>query len=540
MKRNWKVVLWLLIGVAIASIAFIQGQFNSGWGLRNTFLFFTGLGIFISAFLYREENFIGRMVNTKEGFIYLASAILVGCIVLVYIWVISIGTWTTWPGTTNYYDLLGTAFSRGQLYIEEEPDTALIALSDPYDPDKREGIPVLWDLTLYNEKYFLYWGPVPALILAIVKIFYTNPVGDNILTFIFMVGLLIFQTALILEIHKNYFQNLPLWTVLIIISFTGLINPILYMLLEPRIYEAAVVSGQLFFIGGLFWLFLAFHKPSNLSLALAGIFFTLAVGSRTTLLLPIAFLVLVTLFWSFKSHPQNVYVFALSLIVPLVIGGASYAWYNYARFGSITEFGLSYQLTQTNIHEDLDKSFSLAYAPPNAFKLLINSFETIKNFPFIRATRWSGPAWYESYNPLVYDYFAEDITGILVGSPFLLFMIFALYSKDKNISWINISLAGSALLIFFTLLLFFYLTMRYLLDLIPVLCILTAIGFWQGFQMLQSRTARYLYIITGIGLWIYTISISIIICYASNLHRIRIYNPELIQKITLTFNQFVK
>lgn len=545
MKRDWKAIAGMFVGIIIAGGAFITQQFNTenpaAWGMKSYILFFSGILIFVFSLLYREENFLGSLVNTKMGRMVLSSAIIGGWIVLIYIWVISIGTWTTWPVTTDYYDLLANAFSHGQLSLETKPDPALLALDDLYNPDNREGIPVLWDLAVYKGEYYLYWGPVPALLLAIIKPFYSTPVADNILTFIFMAGLLFFQIALILELWKSYFQETPGWVILLSISFTGLINPILYMLLEPRIYEAAVVSGQMFFIGGLFWLFTAFNKPSMTKLALAGIFFTLAIGSRTTLLIPIAFLACVALVWAVKSHPAKAARFVMALVLPLALGAVSYAWYNYQRFDSLTEFGLGYQLSQTNMRETLNETFSPAYAPPNLFKLLINPFEYNKSFPFIKATPWSGPVWFENYSPKIYDYFAEDITGILISSPFLIFALLAATCKQKNIHWIIASLTGSALLIFFTLLTFFYLTMRYLLDLAPVLSLLALIGFWQGIHLLQTRrTAKYLFAITGSGLWAYTIVVSFTLCYSNNLHRIRIYNLELIQNITWTFTHIFK
>ena len=545
MKRDWKAIAGMFVGIIIAGGAFITQQFNTenpaAWGMKSYILFFSGILIFVFSLLYQEDNFLGSLVNTKLGRIYFLSAMLGGWMVLIYIWVISIGTWTTWPVTTDYYNLLANAFSHGQLSLETKPDPALLALDDLYNPDNREGIPVLWDLAVYKGEYYLYWGPVPALLLAIVKPFYSDPVADNILTFIFMAGLLFFQIALILELWKSYFQETPGWVILLSISFTGLINPILYMLLEPRIYEAAVVSGQMFFIGGLFWLFTAFNKPSMTKLALAGIFFTLAVGSRTTLLIPIAFLVCVALIWAIKSHPAKAARFIMALVLPLALGAVSYAWYNYQRFDSLTEFGLGYQLSQTDMYETLDETFSFAYMPPNLFKLLINPFEYNKSFPFIKATPWSGPVWFENYSPKIYDYFAEDITGILISSPFLIFAFLAATCKQKNIRWITASLAGSSLLIFFTLLTFFYLTMRYLLDLVPALSLLALIGFWQGIHLLQTRRiAKYLFAITGSGLWAYTIVVSFILCYSSNLHRIRIYNLELIQNITWTFTHIFK
>jgi hypothetical protein len=83
--------------------------------------------------------------------------------------------------------------------------------------------------------------------------------------------------------------------------------------------------------------------------------------------------------------------------------------------------------------------------------------------------------------------------------------------------------------------------MRYLLDLVPVLSLLASIGFWQGFHLLKPRrTVKYLFAMAGSSLWVYTIIVSFIICYSNNLHRIRIYNLELIQNINWAITHIFK
>ncbi len=74
---------------------------------------------------------------------------------------------------------------------------------------------------------------------------------------------------------------------------------------------------------------------------------------------------------------------------------------------------------------------------------------------------------------------------MIVGSPFIIFSLFA--RPNKNTRWIFISLAGSCILIFFTLQVFFFATMRYLLDLTPTLSLLAVIGFWQSLAFYKNR-----------------------------------------------------
>ncbi len=544
MRRNWAQTTGGILGSGLVLAMLFANQLgldnNPVWGAKRFIFFFIGILILAASLLYRENNFIGQAFNTYTGQLYLAIGVLSASTIVIYIWVVSIGLWTTWPNETSYYDLLATAFSHGQISLEVQPDPALFTLENLYEPGSREGIPVLWDASLYKGKYYLYWGPTPAMLLALIKPFYTQPIGDKIPTFVFVTGTFIFITMLILELWKKYYLETPRWAILLGIAFAGLVNPMLYILIEARIYEAAIISGQFFLIGGLYWLFTAFNHPSTTRLSLAGLFFALAIGSRTTLALPIAFLALITLIWAIKSQRERVFALITAFALLLILGTVSYGWYNQARFDSITEFGLRYQLTSYNLYETLDETFSLEYIPPNTYKTLFNTLERRITFPFLFPTRWAGPSWLEGSYPNFYLLLAEGITGILVGSPFMIFAFLAGLNKNKTFRWILTCLAGASLLTFFTLQIFFFTTMRYLLDLIPALSLLAVIGFWQGLTELKTRPIAWrLFTTLGVVLCIYSIAISLLLPISGHLEAYRVFNPELLRKMTLTFNSLV-
>ncbi len=453
-----------------------------------------------------------------------------GLIILFYLWLVSLGLWKDFPLSTNYYDLQATAFHDGQLSLEVEPDPSLLALENPYEPANRENISVLWDATLYKGKYYLYWGPAPAFLLALVKFVFTREIGDNILTFLFLAGTFIFLVLIIYDVWKNYFPEIPPFIILASIILAGTVNPLPFVLIEARIYEAAIVSGQFFFIGGLYFLFGSFRNPTTSKLILTGIFFTLATGSRTPLALPIAFLLVVFFAWTHQNQKEKLLPFLASIGAPLLIGASAYVGYNYARFGSITEFGYTYQLTGFNINTHIKDTFSLAYIPPNLFKILLNPLEFKDGFPFIKPVLWGGPAsWLVNYSPKIYYYLSEGTTGLLVASPFLLF---AFLRKRRELFWISTSLTGSTLLLFIITQIFFYTTMRYLLDLVPALTLLALLGLWSGFDSLKSKK---LFAILAATLWAYTIVIGVLLPFSSNVKRFREFNPEFIQHITTLF-----
>jgi hypothetical protein len=546
MKSNWKKQIGGIAGMSLALLMLFANQIgldnNPAWGTKRYVIFFVGIFILILSLLYRKDNFIGQMFDTYNGQLYLGVVMLSAAVILYYVWCVTIGLWTKWPYETNYYDLQATAFSHGQIALEVQPDPALLAFKgfDVYVPENRKGIPMLWDATLYGGKYYLYWGPVPAVLLTIVKLFYTNEVGDNILTFLFLSGTFLFMTMILLELWKRYFPETPRWAILLAIAFAGLVNPMPYILFEPRIYEASIIGAEFFLIGGSYWLFTAFDRPSALRFLLAGIFFACAVGSRTALLPSVAFLALVALVWTVKSQRARALTFITAISLPLLIGAVGYAWFNYVRFGSVTEFGQSYQLTAYN--QLLDKTFSPAFIPFNMYKALFNPFEFRDGFPYIFPTRWVGPASLEEGNyPRYYELFAEYITGIFISSPFMLFAFLAGVNKRRDFRWIAVSLTGSALLSFFTMQLFFFASMRYLLDLVPTLALLAAVGFWQGLSMLQRRvTVRFSFSALGILFAAYGFVISFALSISSHIEQLRGFNPQLLKHLTWMFNNLLK
>ena len=542
MRKHWIQGTGAVLGLALMLSMLLANPLgldnNQVWGTRRYLIFFAGIFLLTVSILYRENNMIGKTIHTSDKRFNLFVILLNALIFLVYIWFASDGLWKKFHNETNYYDLLASAFSHRQLSLDVQPDPALLAFKDEslYEPANRKDIPVLWDATLYEGKYYLYWGPAPALLFALVKLFYAKDLGDKILAIIFISGTLIFLTLTILELHKKYFNLVPNWAVLSAIAFAGLVNPMPFIMVEGRIYEAAIIAAQFFLIGGFYFLFSAFHLPKISKLFLAGLFFAFAVGSRTTLLFAVAFTALIFLFWTIKLQREKTFSFITAFVLPLVIGAIAYASYNYARFDSFTEFGYRYQLTSYNLYEKLDETFSLTYILPNVYKTVFNPLEQRVTFPHIFPTRWAGPAWLES-NRGFYLLKAESITGILISSPFLLFAFLAGIQIDKKLFWITLSLAGSTLLLFFTLQAFFFTAMRYLLDMIPTFSLLAIIGFWNGFSLTQNKSFfRTIFIAASILLLMYTICISLLISLSGNLELFRIHNPELIKQMTWIFN----
>jgi hypothetical protein len=166
---------------------------------------------------------------------------------------------------------------------------------------------------------------------------------------------------------------------------------------------------------------------------LAGGFFALAIGNRTelALCLPIFIYFLVRrvapdsrdLKSLVQQSREKLRVFIYFLIVPVALGLLT-AFYNYARFHSIFDFGYSHIPNVLQEPWYQHGLFSLHAIPWNVNKMLFEGFRDAPNFPFIT--------------------FYPFGCSIFVASPFL-FLIFREGGPHKTVAWITIGLLTFAL-----------------------------------------------------------------------------------------------
>ena len=64
----------------------------------------------------------------------------------------------------SYYNQLGDGLLNGHLHLLTKPSPQLLHLANPYDPASNAPY-AFHDASLYHGKYYLYWGPVPAVLL---------------------------------------------------------------------------------------------------------------------------------------------------------------------------------------------------------------------------------------------------------------------------------------------------------------------------------------------------------------------------------------
>lgn len=585
MMRPVRNILISLIGLSIVAVSGFAYQLgldpSPGLGGRRVLVIAAGVLVMLFPFysakiegfarsLYQKytvlrENFYDRLhvpdrfrhglapearIKLAYGFAFLACA----AAITIQTWFASAGTWSTWLTHSYYYDQLADAFLLGQTWLERQVNPLLLALPNPYDPEARLGLGYLWDATLYEGKYYLYWGPMPAVILAAIKFIHPMAIGDNLIVFTGIALTTIFQTLLLILLWTKYFQRLPIWTLVMGIFITGLVVPFNWMNNRPEIYEAAIMSAQAFLMGGIYFALLAL-QPGEISprlLTVASVLWACAAASRTVVVFDIlfaSFLIFILILnrngsWAWKSGR----IIALGL--PLAICALSLGTYNYVRFGSPLDFGINNQLALSDQKKHKDDFFSTGYILPNLEIYTLTLPERVSTFPYIRAKLEDE---IESSFEAPDFYYKEHVTGLVFTFPFAIFAILPVIrtllrrvksghndfdGSEHILQWICVLLSGMALIAIVLLLTFFSVIMRYLADLTPILSVLAVMGFWFGYRAVSSdRVLRYVY--SGIGVLLAGAGMVV-----SNLiallvsQRINTLSPQLLPAIDIFFKAF--
>ena len=499
-----------------------------------------------------------KPVITSNPAFWSAAAILI--VFLCSVWYMTSGNMFHFRGYSNYFDLQADGFLAGQTALTVDPPVELAKLADPYDWKARTGIKFIWDASYYHGKYYLYWGAVPALIAALVKIIQPVVVEDQYLLLFFVCGITIFISLILAFLRKKYFPSVPAWTMGIFSLLAGLATPLFWLVNRPNVYETAIASCQFFLLIGFYALIrgLDAATPKRLWFLLAGFSLGAAVGSRSSVVFTVIFVVFVTLILLVKKaiRQKAYWLDTVMLLIPLILFAVGIAWFNFARFGSIFETGLRYQLTGDALPEDLSQLFAFRYILPNLYLNLLQPFEfTPNSFPFFSAT--ADNSW-TRYIRFPKDYFfGEQITGILYCVPFLWLLIVPAWGllrkgwrwvKETPVlheaeprpglpNWMWVMLIGGFLTVFLVDMMYLFSTMRYLADYYPLLLITTCLLLMGVIERSRySRLNRGLLLIAICLLSAATIVISLFINFTAGDRRMLNENPELYTRLEQFFN----
>jgi tetratricopeptide (TPR) repeat protein len=286
------------------------------------------------------------------------------CVLVVGVYACAAHSGVLGNAVDTYYNLLVQGFRAGQLSLKKEVPPGLGQLADPYDPAAnalyRSASYGTADLSYYKDKFYLYWGVTPALVLFWPYVALTGHYllhRDAVVIFC-AVGFLA-SVGLLRGLWRRYFAEVGVGVVVACALALGLATGVPVMLPRAEVYEVAISCGYMLTMLALGALWCALHEPERRCrwLAAASAAYGLAVGARPSMLLG-AVILLAPVVRGWRERRQ-IWALLMAAVGPIMLIGLGLMFYNYLRFDNPFEFGWRYQLAGQ--WQDTVQQFSLRY-----------------------------------------------------------------------------------------------------------------------------------------------------------------------------------
>lgn len=440
-------------------------------------------------------------------------AILCSVVIASYIFFATGGTGTKFTRHQYaYYAKLGDAFLRGETFLRIQPDSTRLPPDALNDPERSKEIP--WDVSFYKGRYYLYWGYVPGVVVAVGKQIGVGTMGDTHATFVFHLVRVIATGLVMLQIvtwWPGRYSSVLLGAGFLASAWAA---PFPYALGRAAVYEAAIAGGQSFWALAMLFGVRAFTSRSlrarRALLWCVGTCLALAICCRLVLFPSVLLLLIASAILHHRAAAGGVtwrHV-VVPFAVPMALALLSLALYNYVRFESPLEFGYSHIRTYPFPAHPL----SPIYLAPNLWNYLLRPPELLPAFPFVLAP-WDPPSPLPTMLSNVRGYIQrEPLVGLVPGVPVVLFaMLIPLRSwflgrgsANRGIvdqralaatEWVLAASLWFGISSMVVTSLYFVATMRYLADFLPAMLLagFTAVVLASRTPSVWSQMLAYAY-----------------------------------------------
>jgi hypothetical protein len=308
------------------------------------------------------------MVDTGKNRASNTAVIIILILLPVLSWLFYSGLFVTGKLRTggeqfNYFKDLAVSFAHGRLDID------------------RAGGDKTADLAFYNNKFYLYWPPAPALVYMGLNAL-GKPTQDHLIAASF--GAL--NTALIILLFfllsKKYGLELKPFELLFLALFWSFGTVHFYMSMLGSVWFISQVMAQTFLLTSIIFML---GKTSPVNILLSSLFFSAAVYTRNDLVFSIFLLAVIHIKNRGKVLIKYIFSDSLAFALPFACASALNMAYNAARFdGRIFDNGINY----CNIHAYFLQNIyshgitSFFYIPQNFYSEVLKPMPISAKFPF--------------------------------------------------------------------------------------------------------------------------------------------------------------
>lgn len=353
-------------------------------------------GVLCLFYVFRPGSCLYKVCFTemKWGQKLIFSAMLLLLHVGVFGILIDMNPAFTWgiPEHHRQYQKLAEAMAEGNFALLENPPQSLLEMDNPYDYAYRDAVVAgrgesyAWDTAYYEGKYYVYFGVIPVMIFYLPYYLLTGTHISNYM--VILIGAIMFVVGLLAcmwELAHKWFRKLSIGIWLLTTELVLLGSGILYLTKRPDLYNIPIVMGLAFGMIG-FACFLKADREETISLrwlALGSFFTALIAGCRPQMIL---FAVLPVILFRSRLFSRPFYQSKMGkqavamVVLPLVIVGGFLMFYNFGRFGSVTDFGANYNLTTNDMRH---RGWVWGRIPLGLFVYFLQPMKFTTQFPFV-------------------------------------------------------------------------------------------------------------------------------------------------------------
>jgi hypothetical protein len=399
----------------------------------------------------------------------------------------------------HHYEYLAEGFLHGHTYLSLEPAPELLRLRNPYDPAANAPWR-LWDASLYNGKFYLYFGPTPALLMLPWRILTGHELPQRLVAALFAAIGIAGLARLLFEVRLRLFPRLPDLALALIVVTAFHASWIPVTLRRSGVWDLPIVAAVACAWWALYFLW-KFHDSGGRTrwAVAAGAALALLMGSRATFVpgsAAVALLLLAPTGAGETARSRN-WRGILAGAAIAAAGGIGLLAYNRARFGNWTEFGLSYVMFGED-YSGIPFS-SPRFIPFNTWTYVFSVPRLGPYFPFVH------PFWTDD-RPAGFVGF-EEVYGILYMMPVHLMGLLAIAwaaagRAVPGMRAVRITLAGGVILSAFSAAILFcwaWACSRYTNELLAGWTVATSIGLMAVFGSDPPRTGRLIRILATVA-----------------------------------------
>lgn len=355
------------------------------------------------------------LLEEEEKNLHYAYLINAGATALLWVCFVSHGFQA--PGILDgFYELQAHALAHGQISITPGP------------------LEVFYhDSSLYDGRYYFYWGLMPSIIYLGLEQIIGRIAAHYLTVFGFLFALVYFFQLLIALLVDSACRetsgNMSLlrWTafpLLWLFLFNLPLPPSVTGFFFSRfsIYEQQILFGLAFVMPALYLCAKALVTGESSHICLASFLFGLAAWTRGTWLILAAMSIPAALLFSvkFSKEKDKCTIFRLKYgwLAGSTVMVLGLFLLNYARFGSITDFGLTHQNPQ--VYEYLRNQVRLFSPEAKVWDLIFKLVSYYGSPALVKYLSGTNPFYWEGFPPSFF-YFNPQFVIVAAAVPFALY-----------------------------------------------------------------------------------------------------------------------